>query len=67
MQQELELFRVFLIHNKELVLQDALDAVACAVDLRDFLSVQRSADHAVGTGVDDCSRAAGLTENAGTD
>ena len=65
-EQQLQLCRVFLIHNIELVLQHTLDAVGSAVHLGDLLRVESGADNTVSTGVDDGGGAAGLTENAGS-
>ena len=64
-QQQLQLRRVFLVHDIELVVQHALDAVRGAVDLRDALGVQTGADRAVSAGVDDGGGAAGLPDDAG--
>ena len=60
---KLQLGGVLLGHIKEAVVQNALDAVLCAVDGGDVGVVQGRADHTVGTGVDDGRGAAGLAEN----
>ena len=65
--KQLKLFRVLFIHNIQLVLEDALDAMSGAVNFCDLLRIQSRADHAVGTGVDNGSGAARLSENARTD
>ena len=63
--QQLQLCRVLLAHIKQPVVQNALDAVLRAQDAGDAGVLQCRGDDAVGTGVDDGSRAAGLAENAG--
>ena len=64
--QAVELCAVFFIHAQKLIVQNALDAVVCAVDLRDALCIERGADDAVGTGIDNRRRTAGLTDDQGT-
>ena len=54
---------VFLVHAQQLVVQNALDAVVRAVDLCDAVCVERGADAAVGAGVDDRGRSAGLADD----
>ena len=61
--QAIEFCAVFLVHAQQLVVQNALDAVVRAVDLRDAVCVERGADAAVRAGVDDGRRAAGLTDD----
>ena len=63
--QQLQLARVLLAHVEQAVGKHALDAVLRAVDGGDAVGVKRRADHAVGAGVDDRGRAAGLTDDAG--
>src|SRR5699024_4980520 len=53
-------------HIDEVVVQHALDAVACAQHLGDAVALQRGLDRAVSAGVDDGGRAAGLADDAGT-
>ena len=57
---------IFLIHDHQFVIQDALDAVERAVDLGDVGILQTGFDHAVGGAVDDGRRTAGLTDNQRT-
>ena len=57
---------VFLVHAQQLVVQNALDAVVRAVDLCDAVCVKRGADAAVGAGVDDRGRSAGLADDQST-
>ena len=64
--QTVELCAVFLVHAKKLVVQNALDAVVRAVDLRDAVGVKRGADDAVSGRIDNGRRAAGLADNQGT-
>ena len=63
--QQFQLCRVLLAHIKQPVVQNALDAVLRAQDAGDAGVLQCRGDDAVGTSVDDGSRAAGLAENAG--
>ena len=67
MQKKAQFFGILFIHDIKLVIQDTLNAVGRPINLRNLRGIQRSTDHAVGTGVDDGSGTAGLTENAGTD
>ena len=61
--QAVKLGTVFFVHAQKLVVQNALDAVICAVDPGDAVGVERGADAAVRAGVDDGRRAAGLTDD----
>ena len=61
--QAIEFCAVFLVHAQQFVVQNALDAVVRAVDLCDAVCVERSADAAVGAGVDDRGRSAGLADD----
>ncbi len=64
-EQQLQLLGILLAHVIQLVVEDTLDTVGRAVDSGDVGAVQGGADDAVGAGVDDGSRAAGLTDNQG--
>ncbi len=64
--QAVELCAVFLVHAQKLVVQNALDAVVRAVDLRDAVGIKRGADDAVSGRIDNGRRAAGLADNQGT-
>ena len=64
-QQQLQLLSILLRHIEKAVTQHTLDAVLCAIDLGDYIAVKSSADHTIGTGVDDGSGATGLADNAG--
>ena len=61
--QAVKLGTVFLVHAQQFVVQNALDAVVRAVDLRDAVCVERGTDAAVGAGIDDSGRAAGLADD----
>ncbi len=63
-EQVLQLLRVLLVHDHQLIVQHALDAVDGAVDLGDVFVFQRGLDDAVGAGVDDGGRTAGLADDA---
>ena len=65
-QQQLQLSRVFLVHDVQLVIQNAADTMGSAVNRSNFFRVKRGTDNAVCAGVDDSGRSAGLTKNAGT-
>ena len=58
---------IFLVHDHELIVQDALDAVEGTVDLGDVFVLQAGFDDAVGGAVDDGRRTAGLADDQGTD
>ena len=63
--QQLQLGGVLLTHVEQTVIQNTLDAVLCTQDPGDVGVLQGSCDHAVGTGVDNGSGTAGLTEDTG--
>ena len=63
----LQLLGIFLVHNHELIIQHALDAVERAVDLGDAGIFQTGLDHAVGRAVDNRGRTAGLTDDQRAD
>ena len=63
--QQLQLGGILLTHIKQTVVQNALDAVLRAEDAGDIGVFQGRGDHAVGTGVDNGSGAAGLAEDTG--
>ena len=67
MEQQLQLLRIFFIHHIELIVENAADPVRRTINFRDFLCVQSSADHAIGAGIDNCRRSAGLPKDAGAD
>ena len=66
-QQQTQFLGILLIHHKKAVVQNAFDPVLGTVNLGDFFSVQCSADHAIGTGVDDGGGAAGLAKDSCAD
>ena len=61
--QVLQLCSVLKGHVDQPVIEHALDSVLRAVDLCNRIAVQRGADNAVRTGIDDGSGTAGLTYN----
>ena len=65
MEHILQLRGIFLIHDHQLVIQHALNAVERAVDLGDVRILQTGLDHAVGRAVDNRGRTAGLTDDQG--
>ena len=67
MQHVGQLCGIFLVHDHQLIVQDALDAVECAVHLGDVGILQAGLDDAVGGAVDNGRGAAGLTDDQGTD
>ena len=62
-EQELQLLGVLFVHDHELIVQDALNAVVCAIDLGNGFVLQGRFDDAVGAGIDDSGRTAGLANN----
>ena len=65
-EQVLQLLRVLLVHDHQLIVQHALDAVEGAVNLGDVFVFQSGPDDAVGAGIDDGGRTAGLADDDGT-
>ena len=62
--EQLQLLGVLLTHVVQLVVQDALDAVGGAQHPGDAVRLQGRLDGALGTGVDNGSRSAGLADDA---
>ena len=63
--QQFQFLRVLLAHVEQAVIQHALDAVLRAKDAGDVGVFQGGVDDAVGAGVDDGCRSAGLADDAG--
>ena len=61
--EKLQLCRILLVHHKQLIVQDAHNAVGRTVDFGDTVRIQAGADGAVCAGVDDGSGAAGLAND----
>ena len=61
--QQAQLLGILLSHVEQSVIQDAHDTVLRTQHLCDSAGLQRRVDHAVGTGVDNGSGAAGLPDN----
>jgi len=61
--EQRQLGGVLFVHDHEFVVEHALDAVVCAVDLGDGARVESGTDNTVGGCVDDGRRAARLTDN----
>ena len=62
----LQLSGIFLVHDHELIIQNALDAVERAVYFGDVGILQTGLDNAVSGAVDDGRRAAGLADDQRT-
>ena len=58
------MLKIFLSHVEQAVVQNTLDAVLRTQNTGNIGIFQCRINHAVGTGVDDRSRAAGLADNA---
>ena len=67
MEHVLQLGSVFLIHDHQLVVQNAHDTVVRAVHLGDVLVLQAGLDDAVRGAVDNGGRAAGLADDQRAD
>ena len=67
MEHVLQLLGIFLVHDHELIIEHALDAVERAVDLGDAGIFQAGLDHAIGRAVDNRGRTAGLTDDQRAD
>ena len=61
--QQLQLSRIFLFHNVQLIVQYADDAVCSAVNSGDSVGIKTGLDCTVSAGVDNRSRATGLTDD----
>ena len=61
--EKLQLPGILLAHVEQAVVQNALDPVLRAVNVRDHIAVKRGTDHPVGTRVDDRSGTAGLPDD----
>ena len=61
--EKLQLRRILLVHHKQLIVQDAHDAMGRAIDFGDAVRIQTGTDGAVCAGVDDGSGAAGLAND----
>ena len=61
--EKLQLPGILLAHVEQAVVQNALDPVLRAVNVRDHVAVKRGTDHPVGTRVDNRSRTAGLPDD----
>ena len=66
MHHVLQLRSVLFVHDHQLIVEHALDAVESTVDLGDVGVSQAGLNNAVGGAVDNGGRAAGLTDNQGT-
>ena len=63
MQQQAELVRILLSDIIQAVIQNAADAMGRTVNVGNGIGFQRSLEHSVGAGIDDCSRPAGLPKD----
>ena len=62
-QQQAELVRFLLADIIQAIIQNAADAVGRTVNVGNGIGFQRGLEHSVGTGIDDCSRPAGLPKD----
>ena len=62
-QQQAELVRILLSDIIQAVIQNAADAMGRTVNVGNGIGFQRSLEHSVGAGIDDCSRPAGLPKD----